>query len=79
MEVVVVQAIDHGLRIRVVLVKNELSLAVPPEPVLHDVVGWDVQLAVFVRDAENFFLRLVPILALPEAVGPFAEEGSLPG
>ncbi len=69
------QVVDHALGIGVLGVEDVLALAVPPEPVLHNVVDGDAQLAVFVRDAEQFVLRLVAVLALPEAVGPLAEHG----
>ena len=38
-----------------------------------------MQLAVFLRDAENLLLRLVAVLALPESVSPFAKHRRLPG
>ena len=73
------QLIDHPFRVGIILVEDVLALAIPPEPVLHDVIDGNVQLAVFPRDPQNFFLRLVAVLALPEAIGPFAEHGRLPG
>ena len=78
-EVLGVKLVDHGFRIKIVLVKDEFSLAVPPEPVLHDVVDGDVQIAILLGDSQDFVLRFVAVLALPESVGPFAEHGSLSG
>ena len=55
-----------------------LSLAIPPEPVLHDVIDGNVQLSIFPGYSQNFILRLVAILALPEAISPFAKHGCWP-
>ena len=73
------QLIDHRFWIGIILVEDELTFAIPPEPILHDVVDGDVQVAILASNAEDFILRLVTILALPEAVSPLAEHGSLPG
>src|SRR5438132_6867612 len=55
-------------------VEHRFSHGVPPEPVLHDIVGGDVQLPVFVSDAEQLLLRVVFILALPESISPSDEH-----
>ena len=73
-DIFAVQFVDHAFGVGIVLVEDVLAFAVPPEPVLHDVVERDVQVAILFRDAENFFLRFVAVLALPEAVGPLAEH-----
>ena len=52
-EVLAMQFVDHPLGIGIVFVENEFALAVPPEPVLHDVVSGDVQFTIFARDAQN--------------------------
>ena len=39
----------------------------------------NLQVAIFLRHAQQFLLRLVAVLALPEAVGPFAEHWRRPG
>src|SRR5215469_18230372 len=57
------------------LIKNGFAHRDPPEPVLHDVVGGNMQLAILTRDCQKLGLRLVAILALPEAVSPAAEQG----
>jgi hypothetical protein len=51
MEVLLVQRVDHGLRVGVILVPGHLAHGDPPEPVLHDVVDGDVLGAVFGGDA----------------------------
>ena len=56
MEICVVQLIDHALRVGIILVEDELSLAIPPEPVLHDVVHRNMQVAVLPGYAEDFLL-----------------------
>ena len=73
-EVLAVQAPDHPLGIGIVLIENEFALAIPPEPVLHDIVGGDMQFTIFLGDAQNLLLRFVAVLALPEAIGPLAEH-----
>src|ERR1700722_20172027 len=79
MKVLMVELINHRFWVGIVLVKHEFALAIPPEPVLHDVVDRNVQFTVLARHAENFVLRFVAILALPETVGPLAEHRRLPG
>ncbi len=74
MKVLVVQLVDHALRVGIVEVPLHLAHRHPPEPVLHDVVHRNVQSAILRRNALNLCLRLILVLALPEAVGPPAEE-----
>src|ERR1700690_3352294 len=71
--------VHHASSIRIILVEYEFAFTVPPEPVLHNVVGRNVQLPILAGDAEDFLLRLVPILALPKTVSPLAEQGRLAG
>src|SRR4029077_5312274 len=52
---------------------------VPPEPVLHYVVQRNVLIAIFLRDPKKLLLRVVPVLALPVAVRPLAEQRSWSG
>ena len=74
MEMLIVQLVDHPLRIGILWVPFHLAHGHPPEPVLHDVVHWDMKRAIFRRDAFNLRLRLILVLALPEAVGPAPEQ-----
>src|SRR5262252_251764 len=78
-EILLVQPVDHALGIGIVLVEDELALAIPPEPVLDDIVDGNMQLTIFRGHTENFILRLVAILALPETVRPLAEHRDLSG
>src|SRR5271170_7536770 len=71
--------VDHALGVGIIFVENEFAFAIPPEPVLDNVVDWDVQIAILFGHTENFFLRLVAVLALPETVGPAAKHGRLSG
>ncbi len=73
------ELIHHCFGVRIILVEDMLALPIPPEPILYDVVGRNVQLPVFPSDFQNFLLRSVPVLALPETISPFAEHGRLPG
>ncbi len=70
----VVQLVDHALRVGIMGVPLHLAHRHPPEPVLHDVVDRDVQCAILRCNALDLRLRLVLVLALPEAVGPAPEE-----
>jgi hypothetical protein len=74
MKVFAVQLLNHCFRVWIVRVPLELSGGSPPKPILDDVVDGDFQVAVFLGDAKDFGLGSVFIFALPEAVGPFAEE-----
>src|SRR6185437_11091484 len=78
-EILSVQLINHSLWVGIILVEDELSLAIPPEPVLHDIVDRDVQLAVLLCYAQDFILRFITVLALPESVSPLAEQRRLTG
>src|SRR5258708_34978918 len=78
MEVLAMKLIHHPLRIRIILVEDVLTFPIPPEPILYDVIRRNVQLPVFPRDSQYFLLRPVSVLALPEAISPFAEHGRLP-
>ena len=70
MKVLLMELIEHGVRIGIILVKHVLTFAVPPEPVLHNVVHRDVQVAILLRHGKNFFLRLVTVFALPKPICP---------
>jgi len=72
-KVVLVELVHHSLRIGIILVKDVFAFAVPPEPVLDDVVRRELQLAVFPGHVQNFFLRLVAVFALPEPISPASE------
>src|SRR5579863_6739391 len=79
MKILAMKLVNHPLGIRIVLVEYEFTLAIPPEPILHNVVHGNVEIAIFAGDAENFFLRFIAVLALPETIRPLAEERSLSG
>jgi hypothetical protein len=79
MNVNFVQLLEHGLGVRVVFVEDRLAHGVPPEPVLNDVVEWNVKVAILLCDGFELQLRIVPVLALPKAVRPLAEQRSLAG
>ena len=79
MEVQLMQLVHHSLGIGIVLVEYEFAFAIPPEPVLNDIVHRNMQVAVFLRNAEYFLLRFVAVLALPESICPLAEHWGLPG
>src|SRR5258708_37246842 len=73
-EIVFVELVHHAFWIGIVFVEDVFPLAVPPKPVLDDVVHGNVQVSVLLRHREKFFLRFVAVLALPESVGPAAEH-----
>ena len=56
MEMFVVKLVNHGLGIGIILVEDVLAFAVPPKPILDDVVDRQMQVAVLFRNAENLFL-----------------------
>src|SRR6184192_2471529 len=74
MDVVLVQSVDHGFWIGIILVEDWLAHRVPPKPILYDVVERYVQVAIFPRDIEQRLLRIVAVLTLPIAVRPFSEK-----
>ena len=73
-KVILVELVYHSLGVGIVLIEDVLTFAVPPEPVLDNGIGRQVQVAVLLRYAEDFCLRLVAVLTLPEAVRPPAKQ-----
>ena len=73
------ELVHHALGIGIVLVEYVLPFAVPPEPVLNDAIDRQMQITIPLCNARDFFLRFVAVLALPEAVGPPAEQRRLSG
>ena len=79
-KIVLVKIVHHSGRIGIArLIEHRLAHGVPPEPVLHDVVGGNTELAVFVRNSKQLFLCVVFVFALPETVGPLAVKRSRAG
>src|SRR5882762_7486325 len=74
MHVVLVQSVDHGFWIWIILVEDWLAHRIPPKQILDDVVERYAQVAIFLRDIEQRLLRIVAILALPIAVRPLSEK-----
>src|ERR1035437_3596630 len=73
------QRVNHAIRVGVALVENVRSHLGPPKPVLHYVIYGYPQLAVLLSYCQNLTLGFVPVLTLPETIGPFAEQGCGPG
>src|SRR5580765_2413081 len=74
MNVVLMEVVNHPFWVGIVLVEDRLAHGVPPEPVLHNIIEGNMEIAVLVCNIQNFFLRIIPVLALPVTIGPFAKE-----
>ena len=79
MEIVLVELVHHAFGIGIILVEDVLALAVPPKPVLHDVIHRNVQVAILLCHRKNFLLRFVAVLALPKSVCPAPKHRRLAG
>ncbi len=62
MDVLVVEFLEVGGDVVVVVVEDGVAFALPPEPVLHDDVEGDVFGTVAVGDGEDFVERGVAVL-----------------
>src|ERR1022692_619718 len=63
-----VQGIEIPRYVMIVGIKNWIALGLPPEPILHYCIKWDMLLSIALRDPANLVERHISILGLKEAV-----------
>ena len=79
MHVFFVQRIEILGYVVIIRIEFRIALGLPPEPVLHNRIEWDMLLAIALRNLSNLVERDVTILRLKEAIGPLGQQGRVAG
>src|ERR1019366_6091927 len=74
-----VQGIEILRYVVIVGIEDWVALGLPPEPVLHYCIEWDMLLSIALRDPANLVERYIAVFRLKESVRPLRQHGRVAG
>ncbi len=73
------QSLQFSGNIRVIRIEDGITFSLPPKPILHNRIEWDVLFSIAMSYLKNLVLRHITVLRLEQTIRPFWKHGRVPG